>query len=218
MEKKTVFDTFLRELAGRGRSTFTKNEVMVQTGCSDEMLASLFYPYKQDGIIQSVGSTGQRFRFNANKFLAAQRKRIRMDVRTYGLSPDIDISYYLTQPITAWEHDLSDIIHLSDWLRMHPNGAPAQTGQYRAQEIWGDEKYLLSGDGKTILRRVNVSFDTLCIEENPSLFEFFLLRDHKDDYPSSLLCVGSVKVLRGRNGQPKDGPPLRASDYNIDEG
>jgi len=35
-------------------------------------------------------------------------------------------------------------------------------------------------------------------------------------YPSSPLYVGSVKVLRGRNGQPKDGPSLRASDYNID--
>jgi len=81
--------------------------------------------------------------------------------------------YYLSH-IDVYKTDRDYVIELSNYLRNHKHhlNVPVSINE-RSFEIWGEEKFLKNGRGKTILKNVTYNIENLNFYATPEPFTFF---------------------------------------------
>lgn len=85
----------------------------------------------------------------------------------------LNTEYYLFH-IEVYKNDREHVLALSNFLRNHKQSLDiAVSINERSFEIWGEEKFLKNGRGKTILKNVAYDIDNLNFYSTPEPFTFY---------------------------------------------
>ncbi|MBR1709436.1 MAG: hypothetical protein IJ719_11500 [Clostridia bacterium] len=112
------------------------------------------------------------------------RSQLKEDL-LYHLNSGISIEYYLRH-LDVYENEQADVHRLSHFLDRTSVQAASMTVNERAFDIWGREKYLTAGPGRTILRHCGMEIGDLGCYPTAEPFAAFV---HSRETPQNLLIL-----------------------------
>lgn len=122
----------------------------------------------QEGSLRGIVSSGTDFGGLPRRYrlirarLCSSSDQIQSDAARYAISARLDLSFYHEQLLPVWQRDLPYIVQLSDWLRRSADQLVLPVSdQQRSWDIFQDEKFLLTPEGRGLLRRLHLSWQDI---------------------------------------------------------
>ena len=182
MEKDagTLLKTFLMQ---QKRKTVTLDAM--QTACCRmdyEVFREAVMALERDAILVPVkaggcdhGGLARKYTIHLGPLFAASAARIQREAIERGISGTLDLSWYMHHPQEEWQRDRTAIEILSRYLQAlpcPPENLPKTSLQQRSYDIFGDEKFLLTGGD--LLTHLGLSREALGVapEAEPLMMAF----------------------------------------------
>lgn len=127
--------------------------------------------------IKSAGTNGKKPALWLSYWLIEQEKnRDALKAELCGqLAPKLSWTYYYNH-LAAYEQDRESVLKLSNYLYRHSDRlALPMSENERSFEIWGAEKFLTEGKGKSILKKCNLELSYLNCYATVEPFSYFAL-------------------------------------------
>lgn len=173
---KNNINSYFYHLISKSRTTFPLADFLQATGLREAEGRKILSICEDEGYVMPFHNK-QKFKFFSNPFTKPVVDKIQQTQMQCSFSKKLDLSYYYAYPYHIFQAELPYLQKLSLWLKQTEGRTiPFKSGQDRANEIFGDEKFFLHGIGRKILSHVKLSIQDLRIAENPEPWLFFLLK------------------------------------------
>lgn len=187
-------DTKLRHfLAQQKRKTVTLDALQAACrGMEYEPFHAAMTTLESDAVLTPIKASGfdhgglaRKYTIHRGPLFSETAARIQQEAVEEQISGDINLSWYMTQPYAAWQHDRNAISDLSYYLQAlpcPPAELPKTSLQQRSYDIFGDEKFLLSG---SLLAHLGLTREALGVapEADPLMMAFHPMFSMSESIP-----------------------------------
>ena len=183
MNQSDLIFQFLEQRMQSHKKTFSLSELYETCGldASPDDLQESVRTLVGKGVLepyQNKNSSNPVFRLNGNLYNQEFVRELQREIHQEGISSKISMDYYFQNPRSKWMEDRTAVLKINAWLKSHPIITEMRSSQERAEDIFGDEKFLEGPAHRKILKNIGLKDDDLGIEGHPDPLGIIINNPH----------------------------------------
>lgn len=155
--------------------TISIDEIKTATKIKDQYkLSEYIHDLLNNNVLTAIKSSGQtmEYPYVPNRYRIVQKDYSKILKQIEEISSLIDMSYYKRHP-ESFQNDKTNILYVENYIKNKLRNETILSVNERSLEIFNDEKFLMSANGKKLLKNLQMSLDDFNVYMAPEVFMYY---------------------------------------------